>query len=136
MYISLPTIVKSLKNISKGKIINTKSKVVSEAQGLLFHMMNLKFSFLLVMWKNILEKAYILSNYLQNSSIDLITALNMVEVCSEDIIATRTTEEFFNIQRNAIILCEKFDGATEFYKPQKKKKTKFFDEIGINDTAK
>ncbi|KAL4141516.1 hypothetical protein QTP88_004145 [Uroleucon formosanum] len=114
VYNSLPAIVKTLKQISKGKISNTKSKTVSEAQGLLFHVMKLKFSFMLVMWKNILGKAYILSNYLQNTSIDLTTAFNMITACSENIKSMRTTEHFLEIQKNAIVLCETFDGATKF----------------------
>lgn len=36
---------------------------------------------MLVMWKNILGKAYILSNYLQNTSIDLSNVLSMIEAC-------------------------------------------------------
>jgi len=44
VYNSLPAIVETLKQISKCKISNTKSKTVSEAQGLLFHVMKLKFS--------------------------------------------------------------------------------------------
>lgn len=123
VYNSLPAIVKTLKQISKGKISNTKSKTVSEVQGLLFHVMKLKFSFMLVMWKNILGKAYTLSNYLQNTSIDLTTAFNMITACSENIKSMRTTEYFLEIQKNAIRLCETFDGATKFDE-QRNKKTK------------
>lgn len=60
-YISLPVMVTTSKKISKGKIPSTKSNTVSDTQGLIFRKLNLKFSLLLVMWKNIL--AYILSNY-------------------------------------------------------------------------
>lgn len=97
---SLPAIVKTLRQISKGKIPNTKSKTVFEVQGLLFHVMKLKFSFMLVMWKNILEKAYILSNYLQNASINLTTAFSMIRACSENIKSLRTTEHFLEIKKS------------------------------------
>ncbi|KAL4090727.1 hypothetical protein QTP88_025508 [Uroleucon formosanum] len=133
VYNSLPAIVKTLKQISKGKISNTKSKTVSEAQGLLFHVMKLKFSFMLVMWKNILGKAYTLSNYLQNTSIDLTTAFNMITACSENIKCMRTTEHFLEIQKNAIVLCETFDGATKFDEQRNKKTKQFFDEMGVDD---
>ncbi|KAL4142042.1 hypothetical protein QTP88_004574 [Uroleucon formosanum] len=133
VYNSLPTIVKTLKQISKGKISNTKSKTVSEAQGLLFHVMKLKFSFMLVMWKNILGKAYILSNYLQNTSIDLTTAFNMITACSENIKSMRTTEHFLEIQKNAIVLCETFDGTSKFDEQRNKNTKQFFDEMGVDD---
>lgn len=133
---NLPAIVKTLRKISKGKISNTKSKTISEAQGLLFHVMKLKFSFMLVMWKKILGKAYILSNYLQNSSIDLTTALSMIKSCSDNIECMRTTDEFSEIKKNAIELCEKFDGETKFDVERNKKNKKIFGEIGTEDSSK
>jgi hypothetical protein len=66
----MPAIVTSLKRISDGELFNIKLKSISEVQGLLFQIMNFKFSFLLVLWKNILGKVNILSNYLQNPKID------------------------------------------------------------------
>lgn len=56
VYISLPAIVQTLRQISEGNIPNSKLKAVSEAQGLLFQVKIFKFTFLLVMWKRILKK--------------------------------------------------------------------------------
>jgi len=122
VYISLPAIVQTLRQISEGNIPNSKLKAVSEAQGLLFQIKNFKFTFLLVMWKRILEKVYILSNYLQNSTICLVTAQSMIEVCFENINSMRTDGEFSEIKKNAIVLSEKFDGNTQFNKHRNKKK--------------
>lgn len=54
---------------------------------------------MLVMWKNILRKAYTLSNYLQYSLIDLTTAFNMITGCSETIESMRTNEQFLEIKK-------------------------------------
>jgi len=47
----------------------------------------------------------------------------MITACSENIKSMRTTEYFLEIQKNAIRLCETFDGATKFDE-QRNKKTK------------
>ncbi|KAL4112674.1 hypothetical protein QTP88_016421 [Uroleucon formosanum] len=114
VYINLPAIVTSLKRISDGELLNIKLKTISEAQGLLFQIMNFKFSFLLVLWKNILEKVNILSNYLQNSKIDLITAHDMVSTCFLDISSLRNEEHFLKIKCNATELCGQFGGNNNF----------------------
>jgi len=85
------------------------------------------------MWKNILGKSYVLSNYLQNTSIDLTTAFNMITACSENIKSMRTTEHCIEIQKNTIALCEQFDGVTKFDEQRNKKTKQFFDEISIDD---
>jgi len=85
------------------------------------------------MWKNILGKVYTLSNYLQNTSIDLTTAFNMITACSENIKSMRTTEHFLEIQKNAIRLCRTFDGATKFDEQRNKKTKQLFDEMGVDD---
>jgi len=114
VYINLPAIVTSLKRISDGELPNIKLKSISEAQGLLIQIMNFKFSFLLVLWKNILGKVNILSNYLQNSKIDLITAHDMVSTCFLDISSLRNEEHFLKIKYNATELCGQFRGNNNF----------------------
>lgn len=126
VYFSLPAIVKTLKKISKGEIPNTKQKTVSEAQGLLLHIINFKFSFFLIMWRTILDKVYILSNYLQNSSINLLTAHSMIQACFTDIDSMRTIEVFMEVKEKAIVFCNGFDGRKQFDEPRCKKiKTNF-----------
>lgn len=136
VYINLPAIVNALQKIADGKILNTKLKIISEAQGLIFQIKNFKFSFLLVLWKNILEKVYILSNYLQNSKIDLITAHSMIEVCYSDILLLRTDEHFINIKQRAIKLCEQFGGAVEFEEKRVKTKKRIHGEKNTLDVIK
>lgn len=45
----------------------------------------------------------------------------MVTACSENIKFLRTTEHFLEIKKKAIMLCEKFDGATKFDEQRNKK---------------
>ncbi|KAL4121241.1 hypothetical protein QTP88_013793 [Uroleucon formosanum] len=136
VYFSLPAIVKTLKKISKGEIPNTKQKTVSEAQGLLLHIINFKFSFFLIMWRTILDKVYILSNYLQNSSINLLTAHSMIQACFTDIDSMRTIEVFMEVKEKAIVFCNGFDGRKQFDEPRCKKiKTNFGESTEVQSIS-
>lgn len=133
VYINLPAIVTSLKRISDGELPNIKLKTISEAQGLLFKIMNFKFSFLLVLWKNILGKVNILSNYLQNSKIDLITAHDMVSTCFLDISSLRNEEHFLKIKYNATELCGQFGGNNNFEQGRIRTKKKIHGENNLEN---
>jgi len=62
-------------------VLLSKSKTVSEANGLLSCSMRTpKFMFLLQFWRKVLDSVNKLSEYLQNSSIDLITAESLSNV--------------------------------------------------------
>ncbi|KAL4132669.1 hypothetical protein QTP88_009787 [Uroleucon formosanum] len=115
--------------ISDGELLNIKLKTISEAQGLLFQIMNFKFSFLLVLWKNTLGKVNILSNYLQNSKIDLITAHDMVSTCFLDISSLRNEENFLKIKCNATELCRQFGGNNNFEQGRIRTKKKIHDSF-------
>ncbi|KAL4112477.1 hypothetical protein QTP88_016257 [Uroleucon formosanum] len=125
VYINLPVIVTSLKRISDGELLNIKLKTISEA----LTIMNFKFSFLLVLWKNILGKVNILSNYLQNSKIDLITAHDMVSTCFLDISSLRNEEHFLKIKCNATELCGQFGGNNNFEQGRIRTKKKIHDSF-------
>lgn len=133
VYINLPAIVTSLKRISDGELLNIKLKTISEAQGLLFQIMNFKFSFLLVLWKNILGKVDILSNYLQNSKIDLITAHDMVSTCFLDISSLRNEEHFLKMKCNATELCGQFGGNNNFEQGRIRTKKKIHGENNLEN---
>ncbi|KAL4103938.1 hypothetical protein QTP88_019255 [Uroleucon formosanum] len=136
VYFSLPAIVKTLKKISKGEVPNTKQKTVSEAQGLLLHIINFKFSFFLIMWRTILDKVYILSNYLQNSSINLLTAHSMIQACFTDIDSMRTIGVFMEVKEKAIVFCNGFDGRKQFDEPRCKKiKTNFGESTEVQSIS-
>ncbi|XP_025202803.1 zinc finger MYM-type protein 1-like [Melanaphis sacchari] len=114
VYFSLPAIVKTLKKISKGEIPNTKQKTVSEAQ----------------------DKVYILSNYLQNSSINLLTAHSMIQACFTDIDSMRTIEVFMEVKEKAIVFCNGFDGRKQFDEPRYKKiKTNFGESTEVQSIS-
>jgi len=133
VYINLPAIVTSLKRISDGELLNIKLKTISETQGLLFQIMNFKFSFLLVLWKNILGKVNILSNYLQNSKIDLITAHDMFSTCFLDISSLRNEEHFLKIKCNATELCGQFGGNNNFEQGRIRIKKKIHGENNLEN---
>jgi len=127
--LSVHKLVTSLNQISDREHLNTKLKTVSEAQGLLIRIMNFKFSFM----ENILGKVNILTNYLQNSKIDLITAYEMVSTCFLDISSLRNEERFLKIKCIAIELCEQFGGNNHFTLGRKRTTKKIQGESNLEN---
>uniref|UniRef100_H3AQA2 DUF4371 domain-containing protein n=1 Tax=Latimeria chalumnae TaxID=7897 RepID=H3AQA2_LATCH len=79
---SLPALHNALDRIVSGGVPNCKPKVVSDAQGLLSTVETFEFKFMLIFWRNVLNKIYTLSTFfLQSSTIDLMTALNFLDTC-------------------------------------------------------
>jgi hypothetical protein len=125
---SIPCIIDTLQKITDGDIPNTKAKTVSEANGLLSNMLNLEFMFLLKFWVYVLDCVHKLSEYLQNSTIDLITCKCFIDACFGDIIAMRNDNTFENIQQEAIELSKNCGGPEVFKDKRTQKKKRFFDE--------
>ena len=126
---SLPCIIDTLHKIANGEIPNTKCKTVSEANGLLSCMLTLEFMFLLQFWTKVLDSVNKLSEYLQNSSIDLITAENLIKSCHSGILEMMDDITFGNLERDAIELSNKCGGPEMFVEKRPQKKKKFFDEL-------
>lgn len=91
--------------------------------------MNFKFSFLLVLWKIIIGKVSILSNYLQNSKIDLITAHDMVSTCFLDISSLRKEEYFLKIKCNATDCVDSYEATISLSKDVKELRRKYMVKI-------
>uniref|UniRef100_H2ZXC9 DUF4371 domain-containing protein n=1 Tax=Latimeria chalumnae TaxID=7897 RepID=H2ZXC9_LATCH len=91
---SLPDLHNALDRIISGGVPNCKLKVVSEAQGLLTTIDTFEFKVMLMFWRNVLSKLYTLSTFLQSSRINLITALNFLDMCLSDVEVLRLDESF------------------------------------------
>lgn len=126
---NLPCIIHTLHKIANGEIPNTKCKTVSEANGLLSCMLTLEFMFLLHFWTKVLDSVNKLSEYLQNSSIDIITAENLIKSCHSGILEMRDDITFDSLERDAIELSKKCGGPEMFAEKRPQKKKKFFDEL-------
>ena len=121
--LSLPAINLALKRILNGEIKCT-AKQLSDAQGLLEQINRYEFLILLFFWKKMLETAFYLSAYLQNSSIDMLTASHLIKVFENDMGKMRTEyeSEFVKFENEATKLAQKCDINTD-YKQQRGRKT-------------
>src|SRR6218665_3573155 len=84
--------------------------------------------FLLQLWTKVLDYVDKLSKYLQNRSIDLITAQSLIECCYSGMLEMRTDVAFDNLGRDAIELSKKCGGPEMFVEKRPHKK-KFVDEL-------
>ena len=121
--LSLPAINLALKRILNGEIKCT-AKQLSDAQGLLEQINRYEFLIFLFFWKKMLETAFYLSAYLQNSSIDMLTASHLIKVFENDLGKMRTEyeSEFVKFENEATKLAQKCDINTD-YKQQRGRKT-------------
>src|SRR6218665_1511683 len=87
-----------------------------------------EFMFLLQFWTKVLDSVNRLSEYLQSSSIDLITAESLIECCYSGILEMRNDVTFYNLERDAIELSKKCGGPEIFVEKLPHKK-KYFDEL-------
>src|SRR6218665_2316627 len=66
-----------------------------------------EFMFLLQFWTKVLDSVNRLSEYLQSSSIDLITVESLIKCCYSGILEMRNDVTFDNLERDAIELSKK-----------------------------
>ena len=85
--------------------------------------------FLLQFWTNVLDSVNKLSEYLQNSLIDLMTADNMIKSCHSGILEMRNDITFDAMESDAIELSKKCEGPEMFAQKRPQKKKNFFDEL-------
>uniref|UniRef100_H2ZXZ6 DUF4371 domain-containing protein n=1 Tax=Latimeria chalumnae TaxID=7897 RepID=H2ZXZ6_LATCH len=117
---SLPTLYNALDRIVSGGIPNCKPKVFSDVQGLLSTTETFEFKFMLIFWRNVLNKIYTLSTVLQSSTIDLTTTLKFLDTCLSDVEALRSDI--------ALQLAKECGTTVSFHEKRAKKKKKFPDE--------
>nr|XP_014349177.1 PREDICTED: zinc finger MYM-type protein 1-like [Latimeria chalumnae] len=125
---SLPALHNALDQIVSGGVPNCKPKVVSDAQGLLSTIETFEFKFMLIFWRNVLNKIYTLSTFLQSSTIDLMTALDFLDMCLSGVEALRSDESFSFFEDIAQQLAKECDTTVTFQEKCVKKKKKFHDE--------
>ena len=87
-----------------------------------------EFMFLLHFWTKVLDSVNRLSECLQSSSIDLITAESLIGCCYSGILEMRNDVTFDNLERDAIELSKKF-GGPEISVEKLPQKKKFVDEL-------
>uniref|UniRef100_H3ACH6 TTF-type domain-containing protein n=1 Tax=Latimeria chalumnae TaxID=7897 RepID=H3ACH6_LATCH len=125
---SLPALHNALDRIVSGGVPNCKPKVVSDAQGLLSTIETFEFKFMLIFWRNVLNKIYTLSTFLQSSTFNLVTALNFLDTCLSDVEALRSDESFSFFEDIAQQLAKECGTTVSFHEKRAKKKKKFHDE--------
>src|SRR6218665_1772762 len=79
--------------------------------------------FLLQFWTKVLDSVNMLSECLQNNSIDLITGESLIECCYSGILEMRNDVTFDNLERDAIELSKKCGGPEIFVEKRPHKKT-------------
>ena len=90
--LSFPAICKALHRIGAA---------LAEANGLLTTLTTLKLIFWLCFWNTVSNLVFRLSNYLQGSRIDYITAKHLIYACCLELSELRDEQEFSYIERYA-----------------------------------
>ena len=101
-------------------------KAASEADGLLKKVRTFEFTLMLTSWNTLLKKIFALSNYLQQESFDVNTAVQLIDACMLQITELRSLEAFVameNMARDLATLCK---GATDYLQDRVRKKKKTF----------
>uniref|UniRef100_H3A3B1 DUF4371 domain-containing protein n=1 Tax=Latimeria chalumnae TaxID=7897 RepID=H3A3B1_LATCH len=122
------TLHNALDRIVSGGIPNCNPKVVSDAQGLLSTIETFEFKFMLIFWRNVLDKIYTVSTFLQSSIIDQMTALNFLDTCLSDVEALHSDKSFSFFEDIAQQLAKECDTTVTFQEKHVKKKKTFHDE--------
>ncbi|KAK7126225.1 hypothetical protein R3I93_021571 [Phoxinus phoxinus] len=128
---SLPAILKALNRIQQHH--NSTPKAASEADGLLSKLSTFEFIFMLVFWNDLLKRTYILSNYLQKESLDVNTAVDLLDSTVAQIRELRTEEAFDSMENTARNMAKESDAATKFVEQRVRKRKRHFDEDAEDD---
>lgn len=128
---SLPAILKALNRIQQHH--NSTPKAASEADGLLSKLSTFEFIFMLVFWNDLLKRTYILSNYLQKESLDVNTAVDLLDSTVAQIRELRTEEAFDSMENTARNMARESDAATKFAEQRVRKRKRHFDEDAEDD---
>lgn len=123
---SLPAIIKALERIREHP--HSAPKVASEADGLHTKLNTFEFIFMLVLWDELLKKTYTLSNYLQKQSLDINTAVELIDNTMSQIKRMRTEDEFKATEDSAKEIARHTEINTEFAEERVRKRKRHFDE--------
>ena len=125
---SFPAICKALRRIARGDIKNCTGAALAEANGLLATITTFEFIFLLCFWNKVLHLVFRLSNYLQGSKIDLITATHLINACCLELSELRDEREFTSLERDAMQLAQKAGAETKYACKRIRRVKRFHDE--------
>lgn len=125
---SFPAICKALRRIARGDITNCTGTALAEANGLLATLTAFEFIFLLCFWNKVLNIVFRLSNYLQGSKIDLITATHLINACCLELSELRDEQEFSSIEREAKRLARRAGADTKYTCKRIRRVKRFHDE--------
>ena len=118
-------IEKALFRISNGELHNSAPKVISDAEGLLHALGTFEFKFLLCFWQKVLTDSHVLSAYFQQSSIDLATAVNLIDNFSINITGLRSEQKFEEIKLKAKEMANDCETARPLKKGELKERNGF-----------
>ena len=120
-----------------GEIQNCTPKQLAEAKGILVTLSTYEFLLVLIFWSKVLKKAFDLSTYLQNSSLDLITASHLITIFENDMKSMRTEyeSEFKQIEIEATELARKCDILVEYKQHRHRKRKRFHEEIAEDEAV-
>lgn len=125
---SFPAICKALRRIARGDLTNCTGAALAEAYGLLATVTTFEFIFLLCFWNKVLNIVFRLSNYLQGSKIDLITATHLINACCLELSELRDEQEFSSIERDAKQFAHKAGAETKYTCKRIRRVKRFYDE--------
>ena len=89
---SLPAITEALDRIRVHR--GSSHKAASEADGLLKKVRTFEFKLMLTFWHTLLKKTFALSNYLQQESLDVNTAVQLIDACMLQVTELRSQQAF------------------------------------------
>ncbi len=124
---SLPAILAALKRIKEHNL--TSPKTASEADGLLHKLSTFEFKFMLCFWNAILQKTYILSNYLQKELLDVCTAVQLIDVCMAQLKEMLTDVLFEKMIETGQDMARRCNSSTEFTEGRGRRQKRFHDEM-------
>ena len=83
---------------------------------------------MLCFWNKVLNLLFRLSNYLQGSKIDLITATHLINACCLELSELRDEQEFSSIERDVKQLAQKAGAETKYTCKRIRRVKRFHDE--------
>lgn len=120
---SLPAILAAVEQIKEHNL--TSPKTASEADGLLHKISTFEFKLMLCIWNAILQKTYILANYFQKESLDINTAVQLIDTCMAQLNAICTDLSFEELIETGQNMSRRCNSSTEFTEGRGRKRKRF-----------
>lgn len=131
-YCNIQVIEETCEKVLSGELPNITGIQTAEASGILNSIETFEFKFLLVMWRELLTKINILSNYLQNPSFTISTASSMIKSTQKYIESIRNETSFCKFKGETLKVANKCQTSTDFVN-KRVRRTKTFHEENQRD---